>query len=170
MLINILIQKKNIELFQRMKIYSEHELKSRKNILLEQFVNQIVLEAQTVLNMINTGIVPCVLGTLTKYEINDKNIEESHKKRKDLLSQLIERTKKLDSCLKSLPTGLMEQAEYCMNVVRPNMRGIRELADELEKITDSHVWPFPSYLELIYDHHYQGENEVSLVKDGTHYL
>jgi len=160
---------KNIELFKKMKIFTEHELKARKNILIEQFVNQIVLEANTLLKMINTGVVPSVLKSLND-KLDDKALDEYINQRKILLSQTVSNTQKLQQIMEKLPSDLSEQAHYCQHTIRPQLRAIREKCDELEKICDSHLWPYPSYLELLYDHHHQGEDEVELNKSGEHYL
>jgi len=162
--------KKNIDLFKNTKIFTEHELKARKNILLEQFIQQILLEANTVMMMIYTGVVPCVIQTFDlKFE--DKTLESYMKLRKTLLSQTCERTNILNEIIKKLPdSDLQTQALYCQNQIRPQMRAVRETCDQLEAISDSHNWPYPSYLELIYDHHLQGEDETSLNKTGLHYL
>jgi len=120
--------------------------------------------------MIFTGVVPCVINTFG-LNFEDKTLESYMKQRKSLLSQTCERTNILNDIIKKLPdSDLQTQALYCQNTIRPQMRAVRETCDLLEAISDSHNWPYPSYLELIYDHHLQGEDEISLNKTGSHYL
>jgi glutamine synthetase len=44
----------------------------------------------------------------------------------------------------------MEGAEYMRDEVIPAMDGVREVADRLERIVDSELWPLPRYSEILF--------------------
>ena len=46
----------------------------------------------------------------------------------------------------------LEKAErMCRNPVKTAMDALRKPADELEKITDKEIWPFPTYEDLLFE-------------------
>jgi len=46
--------------------------------------------------------------------------------------------------------NVTEHAKYCRNTIFQTMTELRILVDELETLTDSSVWPYPSYGEILY--------------------
>ena len=57
----VIMRKDSIELFTKYKVYSERELKSRYNILCENYVKTVSIEAQLMLMMAKTMILPAAL-------------------------------------------------------------------------------------------------------------
>ncbi|NLM60259.1 MAG: hypothetical protein GX194_14345 [Clostridium sp.] len=47
-------------------------------------------------------------------------------------------------------TDLQAQANYFRDVIIPVMQKVRTVADELEVLTASEYWPFPTYGELLF--------------------
>jgi len=145
-----------------MKVFTENEVEGRQVVMLEQFVNQIVLEGNCLLNMISTGVVPCALKD-HKVGLNNKSLEQFYQNKIDLIGKIIDENNKLQEVVNGLPKeDLNKQADYCQLMIRPALKNVRELCDKLERITDEDVWPFPSYQAMVYDHHTQGESETTL--------
>ena len=44
----------------------------------------------------------------------------------------------------------IEYAAYMRDTVIPAMDGVREVADRLERIVDSELWPLPRYSEILF--------------------
>ena len=57
----ILFGKKNVELFRKYGVLSKVELDSRTHIAVEKFVKQLVIEAETMVVMARTQILPAAL-------------------------------------------------------------------------------------------------------------
>ena len=55
-----LLDKKNVEMLTSHKVFSEDELKSRCDIMLENYCKTIVIEARTMTEMARTQIAPAV--------------------------------------------------------------------------------------------------------------
>ncbi|HIV87143.1 MAG TPA: glutamine synthetase III [Candidatus Pygmaiobacter gallistercoris] len=159
-----LLKEKNIALFTKNKIFTETELHSRYEILLEEYCKTINIEALTMLDMVKKDILPACL----KYQ---KSIAETALEKKQLSSSLscsveedlLSKISGLVSCLYS-KTGKLEsellnvkeesdskaQADYYRNVIFARMQEVRAIADELEVLVSKEFWPYPSYGELLF--------------------
>ena len=48
-------------------------------------------------------------------------------------------------------THMKEQAFFYKDIVKPLMQNLREPCDELEKLVDKKMWPFPTYEDLMFE-------------------
>ncbi len=62
----VIKDKETVELFTKYKVYTEKELESRFNILCENYVKQVTIEAKTALLMAKTMIFPAALRYQTE--------------------------------------------------------------------------------------------------------
>jgi len=154
--------KKNIELFERHGVLSEHELKARMEVLLEDYCMKINIEAETTLHIAQRQILPscceysarlgnavtAVSGAGVGAETQTKML----KKVCDLIGTLesgIE-TLKQATAEAAAAGGPQEQAEGYRDHVIPAMGAVRAAADELEMIVDADLWPLPTYAEMLF--------------------
>ena len=159
-----LVSKKNVDLFTKYGVYTEVELNSRCEILLENYSKVINIEALTMLDMAKKAILPAVIefaNTLAQ-TVNAKkavsaNInceaEEALLKRISALSaSMYKKIDELDA--KVCAAKDTEEAEalamYYKESVIPAMSELRVAADELETIVDQKYWPFPTYGKLLF--------------------
>lgn len=159
-----LLLEKNIKLFETHRVYSETELKSRYEILLENYSKVINIEALTMIDMVHRDILPAAssfVGELTDIIISrravSKNIpcdyelatvEEASKLISDAASEL----KVLEDAVANIKkiSGSFEIADSYRTSVIPSMEKIRTFVDRLETITDSQFWPYPSYGDMLF--------------------
>jgi glutamine synthetase len=156
--------KKNVELFETHKVYSEVEMRSRLEIMLGTYRKMLRIEALTMIEMSNKDIMPCVsrfIGELSK-TLNAKRsavkgarciYEKSIiKEASALLDKMLEKTRSLEEAIKAAKkiSGAEEKAGYYRDVILPNMKELRETADRLEVICDRADWPYPDYGELLF--------------------
>ena len=159
-----LVREKNIALFVKNKIFTETELRSRYEILLEKYAKTINIEALTMLDMAKKDILPsCVKyqeflvdAVLIKRQLNlglACSAEEV----------LISRLSSLTVCLYN-KVGLLEnallrakeypqskqQADFYRGTVFVLMQELRAVADELEGLVAKEYWPYPGYGELLF--------------------
>ena len=157
--------KKNVELFKRNRIFSEKEVKARQEILLENYVKIIDLEALTMLDMAKKDILPGVsafTGELAetiqrkRAVLKDIRVDAEIKllnKLSDLLSRFSETIDELDSKVggaSGYRKSIQRHAEYNAAEVLPVMERLREISDEMEMCTAAEYWPYPSYGELLF--------------------
>lgn len=161
------LAKKNVELFERHRVYSTAELKSRYEIKLDSYNKVIRIEALTMLEMAKKQILPAVseysarlaaAATIKKQLAGspDCSFEESTACRVSALTGTAFSTaEKLEKmlCTTGKPSsfsGSLELAEYNKNSVIPAMNALRAAVDELESCTAKECWPYPSYGDLLF--------------------
>ena len=159
-----LLHEKNVELFTCHKVFSETELRSRFEILLENYCKIINIEALTMLEMVKKDILPAVsryTGDLANAAMSKKTFIKSadcsyETETVERLSKLTGRAydgmKSLEKAIVELKSvqGAHETALGFKDVVIPAMNELREYVDELETITSEEYWPYPSYGDLLF--------------------
>ena len=158
--------KKNIDLFRRNHIFSEREVRARQEILLENYVKIIDLEALTMLDMAKKDILPNVsaftgelASTIERKRAVSADIPADAEikllmKLSDLLSRFSEKIDELESKMGGAVAyrrSIQRHAEYNAKEVFPTMEALREISDEMEMCTASEYWPYPSYGELLFN-------------------
>ena len=159
--LQLVTSKESVELFTKYKIYSKRELHSRQEILLENYVKSINIEAQTAANMATTMILPACLN----YQTDVANAVNSAKAAgvedasqmamlKDLVSTIGSFRKaslELDAKIAGQPHGsLLEHAKYQRDQLLPAMVDVRKLGDKLESMVGDAHWPLPTYREMLF--------------------
>lgn len=151
--IRSLNSEKNRKLFSDMKVYDSEELKARQVNMYDAYTQIITIEANVMVKMLETGVIPCCAQDLKTYEgpVARKLIGE----RENVYSELADRTLKLKNTIK-----VAEQKEegeelafFTLNNVLPAMASCREMADAAEGLIDQKLYPYPSYATLLFDHH-----------------
>ena len=156
--------KHNVELFEKHRIYTEKELISRREIILENYARVIGIEADTMIDMIRKEILPASV----KYV---KTLAESAESKRRVSENIsTEFAEKLSSRLSALNDGLYKESEhlaelsailgktvgfdvaasFCRDTLIPCMKSARALADEIESLTDRSVWPYPTYGGILF--------------------
>ena len=159
------IQPQNIALFKKYGILTETEMRSRYEILMENYCKTLHIEAMTMLDMVKKDIIPAVFSYV-------RHISESGLKKRELcpdapcslekglvgrLSGLCEcmykKTEKLEAAMlgaKDVPEDVKSQAEYCRDSILTAMQELRAVADEMEPMMGQEFWPMPCYAELLF--------------------
>lgn len=156
--------KKNIDLFQKHKIYTETEIESRCEILLENYSKTINIEALTMLDMIRKEILPAVsryTHLLSESVISKKSVCPAlsckaetavTEKLSVLTDKLYDASKAIDAALSGAHKirGAEKNSVYYRDKVLFAMREARKISDELEENVSEEYWPFPTYEELLF--------------------
>ena len=157
--------KKNIELFKRNHIFSEREVKARQEILLENYIKIIDLEALTMLDMAKKDILPGVsafTGELATTIDRKLAISPSVKvdaelklvtKLSSLLSAFSDKIDDLEAKINdagAYSDDIQRHAEYYCDHVFAAMEELRAISDEMEMCTAATYWPYPSYGQLLF--------------------
>ena len=157
-----LLDEKNIRLYTENKVFSEKELRSRYEILLENYSKIINIEALTMIDMAKKLIIPAVSKytsdlartiTLKDSVGADKGYEEiTCKKLSSLCTEAFATTIELERKLSETKKikGAYEKATAFEHVVLATMNALRHACDEAEKLTAREYWPMPDYGELLF--------------------
>ncbi len=157
-----LVSDKNIKLFASFGVFSEKELRARYEIMLENYVKTIHIEALTLIDMINKDVLPAVstyssnlASTIIKKTSVSDNIDCSYEKSRlekisSIESTLLTETDNLSHLLDATFSDSQKEAEYYHDFVFMKMQEIRSYADSAELIMPSTLWPYPSYADLLF--------------------
>lgn len=155
---------KNVRLFARHCIFTEAEIRSRMEILLDNYIKTIQIESLTMVELTKKDILPAIVAytsELSAAALDKRALSEDI----DISVELdtVRRLSSLAACIKSdaenlehalaevrvYPTAA-EQASFCRTVVFVAMQQLRASADEAETLVSAKHWPFPTYGELLY--------------------
>ena len=159
------IDPKNVALFEKYRVYTRVELKSRYEITHEMYSKIIHMEALTMIDMAQRAILPAVSQYVNELAntINARkaavNMPDLMGPEEDLICQLTGLSKKAYDALGALkekvaeaekmPIG-REQAIHYSEEVIPAMNTLRSFVDQMEPLTAESVWPYPSYSKLLF--------------------
>lgn len=157
------VSQKSIDVFTRHNVLTEKEIRSRYEILLENYCKTIHIEALTMTDMVKKDIIPACIGyqnELSQLLISKKAISgcdtnpEEHllKKISSLTACLMEKLESLENAMleaKAECDGLALARFYRDHVFKA-MSELRVAADELETLVARKHWPLPTYAEILY--------------------
>ena len=154
---------KNVALFTRYGIFSETEIRSRRDILLENYIKVIHIEALTMQDMVNRDLLPAILrytgfltdNALKKAQLGLTAVPEKAmaEKLSALSASIVERSALLsDRLLGAADAGaLIDEAKYYKDNVFSVMNELRAVVDETELLMPTDAWPYPTYGKLLFD-------------------
>ncbi|MBR1534642.1 MAG: glutamine synthetase III [Ruminococcus sp.] len=159
-----LLDEKNVTMLTSHKVFTKAELESRMEIMLENYVKQVNIEALTMIDMTGKQILPAIetyLGKLLKNVSMKKalsadiscayetaNIEklsaacDEMSANAGILERLADHLNHIDD--------IVEQANFVRDEILPQMDVLREYADAAEAVVDAELWPLPTYGELLF--------------------
>ncbi len=159
-----LLDEKNVKMLTAHGVFSEAELNSRCEIMLENYCKSVIIEAKTMTDMAKTMISPAVetyTADIAKAagakkaisaDISCKYETELVKKLSLLLDEISEKTDMLESALMDLEKAkdTIEESEMIRDTILPKMCELRIPCDEAEVLTAKRYWPFPTYADLLF--------------------
>ena len=154
---------KNVRLFAKHCIFTETEIRSRMEILLDNYIKTIQIESLTMVELVKKEILPAIIAytrelsaaALDKRSLSaeiDISVELDTVRRLSSLAACIKAdAEKLESALVEVRThSTAEQASFCRATVFVAMQELRTVVDEAETLVSAKHWPFPTYGELLY--------------------
>jgi glutamine synthetase len=159
-----LLDKKNMDMLIAHKVFSETELHSRCEIMLENYCKTVNIEGHTMVDMVRKNYLPAIEGYLYSLakttslmkSVSDKvkcEYEVSTMEKLSGLTDLIMASDlKLEEALEALKKcpDIMKTSEAVRDDVIPKMEELRKYVDEAEVLTSEKCWPFPSYGKLLF--------------------
>jgi len=158
-----LVSEKSVDLFTCHNVFSESEVHSRYEIMLENYSKTLRIEALTMIDLVKKEILPaCItyqnellqlLSSKKAYGQYECGLEE----------HLLDKISKLSNCalkkLNILENLMLETngnddalsvAKFYRDKVFAAMSELRLIVDELETLVARKYWPLPVYAEILY--------------------
>lgn len=159
-----LLTAKSITLFTKHHIYTEDEIRSRHDILLENYVKTIAIEARTMVDILSRDFLPTLhsyTGTVASSTSSKKALLPDLKT--DAEEALV---RKLSNCYEILADGVQDLKEQLTktekeedlkrsaflsrNLLIPSLEHLGTAASEAEALIPEDLLPYPSYDQLLF--------------------
>ena len=158
------LDKKNVEMLTSQKVFSEREIKSRCEILLENYAKTVLIEATTMSYMTRKQILPAIesfIGEISSIALSKKTLHgriscvyetELLEHLSSLTEKILQADRVLESSTKQIKAmkDVFAQTSAIRDKLLGNMDALRALCDEAETITADKYWPFPTYSDLLF--------------------
>ncbi len=155
---------KNVALFAKHKVFTKEEVDSRCELLLENYIKVLTIEAQTMIGMVKRDVLPAAVAysaELSKSALDKKSLSDEISTAYE--TALASKLSKLCECLynnvSDLETAVLDSkdvedtdacAKYFSDTVFEKMCLVRQAADELETIVAAKYWPYPIYSDILF--------------------
>jgi glutamine synthetase len=159
--IPMIIRKDSIDLFAKYKVFTERELQARYTIFCESYVKTLNIEANLMLSMGKTMILPAAV----RYQGQVATAVNAAKAAGVDCSAQVDHLKELTATLMTFQKALATldhaqshhadgdayaHAKHMRDAVLPKMVDLRTAADKLETMVADDLWPLPSYREMLF--------------------
>ena len=154
---------KNIALFKKHRVLSESEIRSREEILFNNYANTVHIESLTALDMARMQICPSIVSyqnfLLTEIEKKKKIITDVSLPEESLLCRISENFSAFYNDLLLLEDNIAkypsdasakDKAFYSKDVLLANMKRLRNSSDTMELLIGRDFLPYPSYEDILY--------------------
>jgi glutamine synthetase len=163
--LDALVTEKGKQVFFDNGIFTKRELEARHEIMLEEYIKKVQIEARILGYIATNHILPAAIEYQNTLIANVKGIKELGLDKKNYAAQLnlvevisghiqeindnveamIEARKKANNTASS-----HKRAEMYCHEVKTYFDKIRYHADKLELVVDDNLWPLPKYRELLF--------------------
>ena len=159
-----MISHKSEELFSKHGIFNVHEIHARYEVLLEQYIKKMEIEADLYEELSNTYIISAAYEYMRELQETFEGLEQMKlntaadriRTRVELLCKYIAEieiaVEKMSAAKEHAMT--LESVEKIAQAFDENVKGyfdqIRSAADQLESLVDDKLWKLPKYRELLF--------------------
>jgi len=159
-----LLDEKNVRMLTSLGVFTVDELKSRRDIMLENYCKSIVIEANTMINMVHKRIAPAITrftSDLAKQAAEKKFLfpdlacsyeTELVVQLSTLTDSIAEKTADLEKAVLGLQSAedIIAESVLIRDTVLPRMGELRVPCDRAELLTAKSYWPFPTYGDILF--------------------
>jgi glutamine synthetase len=165
-----LTKEKNIELFEKYKVFSKEELIARYHIWIHMYNLTLEIEANTLNEMVNASVVPAgyeyekllarTLDELVRLKksaglkVDPAALKDKKEHLSDIVSKIYYVRHNTGEMIKLLErakkTSDEKRAELYFKQLKPMMEHIRRHVDDLECVVSDDAWDLPKYREMLF--------------------
>ena len=159
-----LLDKKNVDMLTSLGVFSVDELRSRRDIMLENYCKSVVIEANTMVDIARTIISPAIeayAADLARAASAKKAVSPALtcdyetglvEKLSRLLDEIGEKAGEMDTALVKLQGAedIVAEAVMIRDTILPVMSELRSPCDKAELMVAKSYWPFPTYGDLLF--------------------
>jgi glutamine synthetase len=156
----VLKERRNAQLFHKYGVLGQAEYDSRTYIAIEKYVKQVAIEAETMVMMAKSQILPAALEhqrrvaeavAATKAAgVDASDSAAALREFVELVTQFRSRTAEVERLAQHHEGDPMDHAAHMARELRPAMTRLRETGDALEAVVAADLWPLPNYREMLF--------------------
>ena len=154
---------KNVDMLTSQGIFTKSEIRSRCDIILENYVKTVNIEAMTMINITRKEILPAIMkfsadianGISLKSSVSGAACKYE-KSLVLILSELIDKIDReaieLENTIKKLKeiSEIIPASEFVRDTMLSKMKELRSSVDRAETMTSKEYWPMPTYDQLLF--------------------
>jgi glutamine synthetase len=159
-----MLSERTTAVFERQHVLNADELQARYNVLIENYIHTIGIEADLFQEMSHNYVFPAAYQTMNRLAETYRNLQamglseqtdfliEQTSQLQELCGELNQSLKKLQDAVDSA-NDLGEQAAVAAAFaenVKPRFGQVRTTIDSLEALVDDKEWKLPKYRELLF--------------------
>ncbi len=159
-----LLDEKNKSMLMDHKVFTESEIQSRCEIMLENYCKTVNIEGLTMVDMVRKNYLPAIesylfelahttsLMTSVSSKVKCEYEITTMERLSELTDFIMKKVEVLEKALKDLKNSatILETSEAVRDSILPKMEDLRRYVDEAEMLTGEKYWPFPSYGKLLF--------------------
>ncbi len=159
-----LLDEKNVKMLTSLGVFTIEEMRSRRDIMLENYCKSVVIEANTMVDMARTQITPAIeaFAADTAKSVSAKKAVAPELKCRyetglvrtltDLIDEIAEKTDELEAALLKIRDAedIVEESAMIRDSLLQVMGELRVPCDKAEQLTAKSYWPYPTYSDLLF--------------------
>ncbi|MBP5701013.1 MAG: glutamine synthetase type III, partial [Lachnospiraceae bacterium] len=159
-----ILDEKNVKVLTGHGVFTEKEIESRCEIMLENYCKQVRIEANTMIDMAYRQVLPAVTAyadklseTVAAKKAVTGSLACSYEttvisRLSVLADQIYERTGEVEKAVISLANAsdIIAESAAIRDDLLPKMGELRAAVDEAETLVSSKDWPYPSYGDMLF--------------------
>ncbi len=159
-----LLDKKNVDMLTSHGVMTVAEIESRCDIMLDNYCKSVIIEANTMEDMVKKDILPAIAAYASdlaasascKKDISPDLVSTYEKKTIAKLSTLMDQIDMKEEELEQANnkvhgiTDTIEQGYAIRDELLQKMSELRAYCDEAEQLVGEEYWPFPDYGKLLF--------------------
>ena len=156
----VLGAKKTKELFRKYDVLSPAEVESRMHIAIEKYVKQLTIEAETMISIARSQILPAAIEhqallaqSVSATEAAAVECEEDREALREFVGHVSRLRGAIVALEKACAHHVADPHKHATHInakVKPAMDALRQVVDTLELHVAADLWPLPTYRELLF--------------------
>ncbi|GEP96286.1 glutamine synthetase III family protein [Chitinophaga cymbidii] len=164
--LDAMVTPKATKLFTETGVYNEKELHARHEILLEDYVKKVQIEARVIGDLATNHVLPAAIKYQNELLANIRGLKEvglkegAYKAQLQIATKISEHINVISENVQAmiearkvankLEDSRQKAIDYCEKIKEPYFDVIRYHSDKLEFLVDDKIWGLPKYRELLF--------------------
>ncbi len=159
--LDVFVNEEKTDFLTSQNIYSNNELKTRYNVLLERYITLRNIEFVTMNGLVKKNILPSAfeykkeLGIVIKNQKDlglASNVEmEIYKRLNFSIESLFASLSSMNNSLNEIATkSHLDQAKDIAHEIMPLSESVAKFCDEIEELIPSNLWSLPTYFDMLF--------------------